>query len=179
MLHYMFSERDKTFDKIEKWLKRFDSEIKMLKSPMRGNSTAIVLSTPLGDMNIMTSGYGLNAVFPIVVQCLCSPPGSSILIEEPEIHLHSGAQKVLVDMFRSVLSEKKQVLFTTHSFDILLDFYERLRDEKIDEKKVIRYDVLKTRKGKRRVRKTDVHRYGFSGHGSWREQLRHLTERPP
>ena len=145
LLHCLHSDRDKTFGKIEKWLKRFDKDIKMLKSPIRATTSAVVTNTKHGDMNIVTSGFGLNTVFPIVVQCLSSAPGSIILIEEPEIHLHPGAQKVLVDLFVET-SKTRQIIFTTHSFDMLRDVWERINWEDKDlQNRVIRYNFQRIR----------------------------------
>jgi len=94
-LHYIYSDRSEAFNKIEQWIKRLDPEIQMIKSPVKHGRTTIELKTIHGDINLLSGGYGLNTVFPIIMQTIISPFRSIILIEEPEIHLHKGAQKII------------------------------------------------------------------------------------
>lgn len=50
----------------------------------------------------------------------CSPRGSVVVIEEPEVHLDPAAQARLVGVIvRQVVEDGKQVVFTTHSDHLL------------------------------------------------------------
>ncbi|MCC6014131.1 MAG: ATP-binding protein [Desulfurococcaceae archaeon] len=70
----------------------------------------------LGSAHKLPSlGYGSRQLLPIIAQLAYSEPGSVILIEEPEISLHPGYQRLLPVLFGRAVSEGKQILVTTHS----------------------------------------------------------------
>src|SRR5690606_37052117 len=45
--------------------------------------------------NIADVGYGVSQSLPVVVQAIASPPGSTLLIQQPEVHLHPRGQAAL------------------------------------------------------------------------------------
>ena len=69
-----------------------------------------------GDLSILAEGFGTNALVHLLFEIVRTVPGATVLIEEPEIHLHPKAQADLA----SVLAEEaksggKQMIITTHS----------------------------------------------------------------
>ncbi|HOC39727.1 MAG TPA: AAA family ATPase, partial [Thermodesulfobacteriota bacterium] len=67
-------------------------------------------------------GFGISQVLPVLVQCFCAPAGSIILMEQPEIHLHPGAQSALADVMIDVIKSREnganrniQLIIETHS----------------------------------------------------------------
>jgi len=68
-------------------------------------------------------GYGSRQLLPVIIQLAYSDPESVILVEEPEISLYPGYQRMLPVLFGLAVSEGKQVLVTTHSsyFPLSLD----------------------------------------------------------
>lgn len=60
-------------------------------------------------------GVGVSQVLPILVMCLLANPGSVILIEQPELHLHPKVQTRLADFFLSMSMLGKQCIIETHS----------------------------------------------------------------
>jgi predicted ATPase len=52
---------------------------------------------------------------PIIVQSYTAEEGSTILIEEPEMHLHEDAQYKLLDMFLEIIRKNRQIIMTSHS----------------------------------------------------------------
>lgn len=67
------------------------------------------------------TGFGYSYVFPIVVAgLLCScDPGSILIIENPEAHLHPGAQSRMGKFLALVASCGVQVIIETHSEHII------------------------------------------------------------
>jgi hypothetical protein len=71
-------------------------------------------------LTLKWAGYGSQQILPVIVQLFSAPPSSLIMIEEPEISLHPGAQVSLVRMFSEAVASGQQVIITTHSQTLLL-----------------------------------------------------------
>jgi len=61
------------------------------------------------------SGFGYSQVLPIIAKTIMAPPGSTILIEQPELHLNPALQVRIADFFVSMSRANKQFLIETHS----------------------------------------------------------------
>ena len=86
------------------------------------------------DANLRDVGFGISQVLPIVVQSGLSEK-KTLLIEQPEIHLHPAHQAELGDMFiRSALGEQKNtLLLETHSENLILRILRRIRETNDNE----------------------------------------------
>jgi len=60
-------------------------------------------------------GVGVSQVLPILVLSLLAEPGSTLIFEQPELHLHPRVQTRLADFFVSMTLLKKQCIVETHS----------------------------------------------------------------
>ncbi|MFC3716513.1 ATP-dependent endonuclease [Luteimonas soli] len=66
------------------------------------------------------AGSGEIAAVSAVVQILGAPPGSLILLDEPETSLHPGAQRALLRfLLERIKHDKHQVVVSTHSMEFL------------------------------------------------------------
>lgn len=62
------------------------------------------------------AGSGEFAVIMLVTHIMKAQPNSLILLDEPEVSLHPGAQERLLEFLaKQVLQHKHQIIFTTHS----------------------------------------------------------------
>ena len=83
-------------------------------------SVAVEALDPLGSVNIVAEGFGTNALVFLFVQLASTAHGATVMIEEPEIHLHPRAQADLASVLAEVAkAEEKQLIMTTHSEHIL------------------------------------------------------------
>ncbi|GHU70257.1 hypothetical protein FACS189450_04410 [Spirochaetia bacterium] len=64
-------------------------------------------------------GVGVSQVVPIVVMCILAPKGSTVIVEQPELHLHPKMQSRLADFFIAVSLSGRQCLLETHSEHIV------------------------------------------------------------
>lgn len=60
-------------------------------------------------------GFGVSQVFPIIVEGLRAQPGSLIILEQPEIHLHPRVQSLLFDFSIALGSRRVRLMVETHS----------------------------------------------------------------
>ncbi|MCX4446817.1 DUF3696 domain-containing protein [Streptomyces sp. NPDC087866] len=64
-------------------------------------------------------GFGLTYVLPIVVACLSARPGTLILLENPEAHLHPHGQTQMATLTASAAAQGAQVIMESHSDHVI------------------------------------------------------------
>jgi len=60
-------------------------------------------------------GVGVSQVLPILVASLLAEPDTTLVFEQPELHLHPKVQTLLADFFLSMIVLGKQCIVETHS----------------------------------------------------------------
>lgn len=60
-------------------------------------------------------GVGVSQVLPILVASLLAEPDTTLIFEQPELHLHPRVQTLLGDFFLSMTALGKQCIVETHS----------------------------------------------------------------
>lgn len=60
-------------------------------------------------------GSGLSYLISIIIMCLSMEEGNTLIIENPEIHLHPKAQSRLTELFVFIANNNRQVILETHS----------------------------------------------------------------
>lgn len=98
-------------------------------------------------------GFGISQVLPVLVQCFYAPPGSIILMEQPEIHLHPNAQSALADVMIDVIKSREngadrniQLIIETHSEHFLRRLQRRIAEDAVPKEDVSAYfaNIAKT-----------------------------------
>lgn len=94
------------------------------------------ITTEIKDMkqDLTHVGVGVSQILPILVLCFLSDKGDSIILEQPELHLHPKVQTRLADFFVSMNALGKQCILETHS-EYLINRL-RLLVAKADDKKI-------------------------------------------
>lgn len=97
-------------------------------------------------VDLPDAGFGISQVLPVLVQCFYAPPGSIILMEQPEIHLHPSAQAALADVMIDVINSREngvdrniQLLVETHSEHFLRRLQRRIAEDRVPQNKVSAY----------------------------------------
>lgn len=72
-----------------------------------------------GLRNMIDVGYGVSQVLPVLVEALRAPEGSTLLMQQPEVHLHPRAQAAL-GTFLADACRRVRIITETHS-DYLVD----------------------------------------------------------
>ena len=82
----------------------------------RSNRYELIVHRDGVACNLRDVGIGVSQVLPVLVVAYFAPPGSTIVLEEPEIHLHPLAQSVLAELFVTISQQRKvQFIVETHS----------------------------------------------------------------
>ena len=98
------------------------------------------------EVRLTDVGFGISQVLPVIVQCFYAPARSTILIEQPEIHLHPAVQSSLADMFIAAIKAREdgedrgaQLIVESHSEHLLRRLQRRIAEGGISEKDVALY----------------------------------------
>ena len=77
-------------------------------------------------------GFGVSQVLPVITLLYYVPEGSTVILEQPEIHLHPLAQAGLADLIINVATHRNvQIILESHSEHLLLRLQRRIAEEKI------------------------------------------------
>ncbi len=69
--------------------------------------------------SLADTGFGYSQVLPILVRGLLARPGSLLIVEQPELHLHPALQIRLAQFFLAMSYSGKRVIIETHSEHIV------------------------------------------------------------
>lgn len=110
---------------------------------MSGPSVVIDLAESGMWVSAVNSGYGVNQSVASIVLGSLSEPGSLVMIEEPETHLHPRFQRTMAQILADFTKEGKQVLITSHSDHVLQELRKLVLAGKVPEEDVKVYHFAK------------------------------------
>ncbi len=105
-------------------------------------------------------GYGLADLLPILVHCYYVPEGSTLILEQPGIHLHPHTQAQLADLFLEVIAERHlQILIESHSEQLLTRLQRRIAEKNVAQDTIALYFCRNT-DGASTIEKLEVDELG-------------------
>jgi predicted ATPase len=69
----------------------------------------------IGKFSLADSGFGYSQIMPILTRGLLMKVGDTLVVEQPELHLHPALQVRIAVFFLAMARSGKQVLLETHS----------------------------------------------------------------
>lgn len=146
-----YRTRNQTFEEVVvRWLKEFGlldgfepketSRVsKQYEIVVEAASTGV--KTGLPDV-----GFGVSQVLPVVVQSFYAASNSTVVIEQPELHLHPRVQAFLADMFIEAIRSREegiarnvQFLIESHSEHFVYRLQRRIAERAITPEDVALY----------------------------------------
>ncbi|MDF2543411.1 MAG: hypothetical protein K0S47_3129 [Herbinix sp.] len=120
---------------VNEWLKEYNYSFKWVHLNAYLKQFVLVDLRNNIEVSLKDVGFGLSQILPIVIQVYYAKANDTVLIEQPEIHLHARAQADLADLFlksiqvNSKYPYKKNLLIETHSENLLLRLRRRIAEE--------------------------------------------------
>ncbi|MGH0033928.1 MAG: DUF3696 domain-containing protein [Myxococcota bacterium] len=120
-----------------------------------------VQRTPDATKVLLTDvGFGVSQVLPVLVLLAYVPSGSTVLLEQPEIHLHPAVQAGLADVIIEAAEVRGvQVLIESHSEHLLRRLQRRVSEAAASADSIVLY-FCDADLGESRVRDLDLNLFG-------------------
>lgn len=137
--HYFYDTHTDCFYK-EKSLNLSDAlshwfnlmKIKNFKPKNTNMGIQLTLNSNLSSrtrVNIADVGFGVGQIYPIVIEGLRMNSGDTLLLEQPETHLHPKLQMQIADYFIALALSGKNVIVETHSDHIINRLVRRMVED--------------------------------------------------
>lgn len=77
-------------------------------------------------------GFGVSQILPVLVLCFYVPEGSTVILEQPEIHLHPSVQAGLADVLIDAWKKRRvQIVLESHSEHLLRRLQRRIAEDEL------------------------------------------------
>lgn len=92
------------------------------------------------EVQLTDVGFGVSQVLPVITLLQYVPEGTTVVLEQPEIHLHPLAQAALADVIIQAATHRKvQVILESHSEHLLLRLQRRIAEKAVSAEDVKLY----------------------------------------
>lgn len=119
---------------VSSWAKRLDIADEVQTADLARLGIQIsVRRGGIGPVDITSVGVGVSQLLPVIVMCLMADPGTLILLEQPELHLHPALQQRLADFLLACAKSGRQLIVETHSEYLVSRLRRRFAEDPTDE----------------------------------------------
>jgi predicted ATPase len=131
-------------EKIAEWLKTLGMIDSFRVEPIAANRKEYevrVRRTPHAPEVLLPDvGFGVSQILPVLVLCYYAPRGATIILEQPEIHLHPSVQAGLADVFIDAIQTRGvQILVESHSEYLLRRLQRRMAEATLQQEQTALY----------------------------------------
>ena len=121
------AEKETLIDAVEEWMKYFDL------GQLNVESEKDILKINVKKSNIADVGFGVSQTMPIIVHGLSMDYEQTMILEQPEIHLHPRMQMRMADFLLTLAQTNHCVIAETHSDHIINRLVRRILEAPNDE----------------------------------------------
>ncbi len=120
---------------VAEWLKTLglihDFQVTLLSEGSNLYQVQVRKTEASSPVLITDVGFGISQLLPVITLCYYVPEGSTILLEQPEIHLHPSVQAGLADVLIDAMRVRKiQIIVESHSEHLLRRIQRRIAEGK-------------------------------------------------
>ena len=113
------------------------------------------------SVDLTSVGVGVSQVLPVILLCLLAPPGTLVILEQPELHLHPALQQRLADFLLACVRSGRQLLVETHSEHLVNRLRRRVAEDDTDgTQQLVGLLFAEQHKGLTRYRPSEVNLLG-------------------
>jgi predicted ATPase len=121
---------------VASWLKELELidsfEVKALDERSTVYLVEVKRSPSSPSVLLTDVGFGISQVLPVLVLLAYANEGDTVLLEQPEIHLHPAVQSGLADiLIEAALARKIQVIVESHSEHLLARLQRRIAEHEL------------------------------------------------
>lgn len=146
-------EKDSFINNISKWMSYFE-----LGTLTLGGNNGLV-EVNINGNNIVDVGFGVSQALPIIVQGLYMTKDQSLLLEQPEIHLHPEMQLQMADFLIALAANEKNVIVETHSDHIINRIVHRVMQNYEELNKLVNIYIVEKENNCSKVRLKIIDKY--------------------
>lgn len=153
---------DHLVESVSRWMKKLGiADELVIERHGRSRYHELFVISEGRKTNIMDVGFGISQVLPMLVLAHFVPEGTTIIAEQPEIHLHPRAQVGLAELMVEVARERKvQFVVETHSEHLFRRLQTLISEEKLGHDECRLYFVDRDDKGKTQLTNLEMDAYG-------------------
>ncbi len=120
-------------ERVAEWLKELglihSFSLRQIASNRKDYEVRIRQSASAPEVLVTDVGFGVSQILPVLVLCYYVPKGSTIILEQPEIHLHPAVQTGLADVFIDAIRTRNlQIIVESHSEHLLRRLQRRVAE---------------------------------------------------
>jgi len=150
-------------DAVNLWLKHMNLVKNVITTDYGKMGVGLTVQANEGDMefDLTNVGVGVSQVLPMLTMCLLTPVDGTVLIEQPELHLHPKVQGILGDFFLGIATRGTQCILETHS-DRLINRIRRRIAEDLEDKifKLTRIYMVEMENSETKILQVEPNEYG-------------------
>lgn len=141
---YSTGKRTKLEARVAEWLVELGLAYSFKTQPLvkGGNQYEVRLQRHENSRPVLISdlGIGVSQILPVLVLCYYVLEGSTIIFEQPELHLHPAVQSGLADVFIDVIRNRNvQIIVESHSEHLLRRLQRRIAEGALDPQQAATY----------------------------------------
>jgi predicted ATPase len=121
---------------VAEWLKKLgliaEFKVEAVKEGSQIFQVKVKKTTGSSEALLTDVGFGVSQILPVIVLCFYVPEGSTVILEQPEIHLHPAVQARLADVLIDAYRKRHvQIIVESHSEHLLRRLQRRIAENEL------------------------------------------------